>query len=151
MIKDSLKYSKNYYFLSDKIKLGLEYLEKTDLMHIENGRYEICGNEVFINIQDYNTKPLAEGKWEAHRKYIDIQYIIEGSENIGVGCIDEFLSSEKYDAEKDLEFLKTEKIQQFITVKENEFLILYPNDVHMPQISCDSTKYVKKAVLKIAI
>ena len=37
------------------------------------------------------------------------------------------------------------------TVKENEFLILYPNDVHMPQISCDSTEYVKKAVLKIAI
>ena len=130
----------------------LEYLEKTDLTSIDNGKYEICGQDVFVNIQDYLTKPLEKGKWEAHRKYIDIQYIIKGNERIGVGLIDDYKSLEPYDSMTDLEFLITDREQDFIKLREKEFLILYPSDVHMPQISCCSSQdYVKKAVLKIAI
>lgn len=152
MIKNSLKYTKNYYNLSDKIRLALEYLDQNDLKERENGRYDILGDDVYINVQDYTSKPEAQGKWEAHRKYIDIQFMIKGSERIGVGEIDNYQTSETYDETKDLEFLKVSNDKyQFINMNENDFIILYPQDVHMPQIAMDTPFYVKKAVVKISI
>ena len=151
MIKNSLKYTKNYYNLSEKIKLGLEYLENNDLKDTPNGKYEILGQDVFINIQDYTSKPEIQGKWEAHRKYIDIQFMIKGTEKIGVGEIQDYETTEAYSEENDVEFLKTDKPSQFITMNENDYIILYPYDVHMPQITVDEPSYVKKAVLKISV
>lgn len=151
MIKNSLKYTKNYYNLSEKIKLGLEFLETHDLKAMENGKYEIFGEDVFINIQEYTSKPETDGKWEAHRKYIDIQVLIKGSERIGVGEIQDFTTTEAYDEEKDVEFLTTNSPQQFITMKENDYIILYPYDAHMPQISIDKPIAVKKAVVKVSL
>lgn len=152
MIKNSLKYTKNYYSLSDKVKLALEYLEQNDLKERENGRYDILGDEVYINVQDYTSKPETQGKWEAHRKYIDIQFMIKGSEKIGVGEIDNYQTTEAYDEAKDLEFLDATKNKyQFINMNENDFIILYPQDVHMPQIAMNTPSYVKKAVVKISI
>ena len=151
MINNSLNYTKNYYNLSENIKLSLEFLENNELKNFENGKYEISGEDVFINIQDYETKPENQGKWEAHRKYIDIQFMIEGSEKIGVGEIQDFSTKEIYNEEQDVEFLETQEKQQFITLKENEYIILYPQDVHMPQICNDIPSYVKKAVVKVSI
>lgn len=151
MIKNSLKYTKNYYNLSEKIKLGLEFLETHDLKAMENGQYEILGEDVFINIQEYTSKPETDGKWEAHRKYIDIQVLIKGSEKIGVGEIQDFTTTEAYNEEKDVEFLTTNSSQQFITMRENDYIILYPYDVHMPQISIDKPTAVKKAVVKVSL
>lgn len=151
MIKNSLKYTKIYYNLSEKIKLGLEFLEKNDLNSMENGKYEILNDDVFINIQDYTSKPENDGKWEAHRKYIDIQVVIKGTEKIGVGEIQDFSTTKPYDEEKDVEFLTTSSPQQFITMKENDYIILYPQDVHMPQICTDKPSYVKKAVVKVSV
>jgi len=151
MIKNSLNYTKNYYSLSKRIEIALKYLENTDLASMSNGRYEILGNEIFVNIQDYNTKPESEGKWEVHRKYIDIQYIIKGSERVGIGEIQDFKSVMQYDEDNDFEFLKTDKNLQFIDLNENEYLILYPYDVHMPQIMNKESSYVKKAVVKVLV
>ena len=151
MIKNSLKYIKNYLNLSDKIRCGLEYLMQNNLKLLENGRYDISGDDIYVNIQDYNTKPKENGLWEAHRKYIDIQYIIEGSEYIGTGEIENFVTEETYNAERDVEFLKTDKPQDFIRMDEGDFMILYPQDVHMPQISFENPVYVKKAVIKISV
>lgn len=152
MIKNSLKYTKNYYNLSNKIKLALEYLEKNDLKVFDNGRYDILGDDVYVNVQDYTSKPETQGRWEAHKKYIDIQFMIKGTERIGVGEIDNYQTTEAYDESKDLEFLAVANDNyQFINMNENDFIILYPQDVHMPQIAMNTPSYVKKAVVKISI
>lgn len=152
MIKNSLKYTKNYYNLSNKIKLALEYLEKNDLKVFDNGRYDILGDDVYVNVQDYTSKPKTQGKWEAHKKYIDIQFMIKGTERIGVGEIDNYQTTEAYDESKDLEFFAVANDNyQFINMNENDFIILYPQDVHMPQIAMNTPSYVKKAVVKISI
>ena len=152
MIKNSLKYTKNYYKLSKKIKLALEYLEKNDLKVLDNGRYDILGDDVYVNVQDYTSKPETQGNWEAHKKYIDIQFMIKGTERIGVGEIDNYQTTEAYDESKDLEFLAVANDNyQFINMNENDFIILYPQDVHMPQIAMNTPSYVKKAVVKISI
>lgn len=132
--------------------MALKYLEQNDLKELENGRYDVLGDDIYVNIQDYTSKPETQGKWEAHRKYIDIQIMVKGSEKIGVGEIDNFQTSEAYDEGKDLEFLSaTNDNYQFINMNENDFIILYPQDVHMPQIALNTPSYVKKAVVKISI
>lgn len=151
MIKNSLKYTINYYDISAHMKAGFEFLKNNNLQELENGRYDILGEDAYVNIQDYRTKPEAEGKWEAHKRYIDIQYIIEGTEKIGVGAIQDFTTVEPYNMETDVEFLKTEKPYRFIPLKEDDYLILYPFDVHMPQISIEKPTHVKKAVVKVRI
>lgn len=151
MIKNSLKYTKIYYNLSKNIRKALEFLENNDLRTFENGKYNIQGEDIYVNIQDYQTKTANQGKWEAHRKYIDIQFIIEGAEKIGVGEIQNYSTTEAYDEDKDVEFFSANIQTDFIALQKNEFIILYPHDVHMPQICYDKSSYVKKAVVKVRI
>lgn len=151
MIKNSLKYTKYYYNLSENLKAGLNFLENNDLTSMQNGKYEIIGNDVYASIQEYTTKAETDCRWEAHRKYIDIQCIIKGSEKIGIGEIQDFGAIELYDETKDVEFLKTNKKYQTTTLYSNDFVIFYPHDVHMPQIAENTPEYIKKVVVKVKI
>ncbi len=149
MIKDELINSKTYYGLSDGIKSGLEWLQKTDLSKIQDGRYEIDGNKIYANVQTYETKE--DAKYEAHRKYADIQYMVNGCEYIGVAHYGDCTASIEYDEEKDIEFLDCKNKDVWQILKEEEFLILYPQDAHKPSINPDIKRHVKKVVVKVAL
>lgn len=151
MIKDNIKNSAKYYNLSERIKIGLKYLKNTDFNNVENGKYEISGDEIYVMIQDYDSKPIEQGRFEAHKKYIDIQYVIEGQEQIGAGNIEKFLAITEYDEDKDIVFLtqKTNANPEFIELQENEFAIFTPEDAHMPCIAVNEPSYVRKAVVKV--
>jgi len=153
MIKDNIKNANLYYNLSKRIEAGLKYLENTDFSTVECGKYEILGNEVYAIVQDYSSKSKCEGKFEAHRKYIDIQYVIKGAEQMGCSDVENFTDATDYSVEKDIVFLepKTDFSQGFITVKEKEFVIFYPDDAHMPSIAIDRPSYVKKGVIKVQV
>ena len=79
MIIDKLKNAQNYYALGENFKKAFEYLKNNDLSMLKNGRYEIDGENIFVSVQDYETKQPEEGRWEAHRKYADIQFLIKGA------------------------------------------------------------------------
>jgi len=150
MIKDDLKNVEYYYNLSNNIKKGLEWLKNTDLATIECGKYEIDGQSVFANIQVYETKDQA--RYELHRKYIDIQCVIEGKEFVGVCGIDNGINFSNYSSETDLQFLDINTIDKYQTLSKNEFLIIYPHEAHKPSISINNKKEkVKKVVVKVAI
>lgn len=153
MVKDNIKNAQNYYNLSERIKSGLEYLKNTDFSKVENGKYEISRQEVFAIIQDYTSKPQSEGDFEAHRKYIDIQYIVEGEELLGVCDIENFSPITDYDKEKDIVFLalKNDAKPDFIRLKEKEFTIFMPKDAHKPSLAVQSPSYVRKVVVKILV
>jgi len=149
MIIDKLKNATFYYGISEKIATALKYLEKTDLSEIQNGKYDIEGEDIFAIVQDYNTKPRTEGKFEAHRKYIDIQYMINGTEKMGYTYVHKLKSVTEYDEEKDIIFFEGDG--DFVTVKEGFFTIFAPEDAHMPGIESKTSEYVKKAVVKIKV
>lgn len=153
MIKDNIKNANIYHNLSEFIKIGLNYLENTDFSKVSNGRYEILEDKVYANVQDYISKPEHEGKFEAHKRYIDIQYIVKGEEKIGVSDILNFEEATVYESEKDIIFLtpKIDSKVEFIELKEKEFMILTPQDAHMPMITIDQPCYVKKVVVKVLI
>lgn len=150
MIFDNLNNMEQYYKLNKNFKIGFEFLLNNDLKSLKDGKYQIKGDEVFANIQSLTTKEKSQKKWEAHKKYIDIQYVISGKECMGYGIYEDFKTSEKYDEIKDVEFLEGEKYN-YINVEENEFVIFYPNDVHAPMLCVENPKQIKKVIVKIAI
>lgn len=152
MIIDKLENAKFYYGLGEKFQKAFEFLKITNLKDMPNGRYEIDKDEIYIALQDYNTKIESEGKFEAHKDYIDIQFIVTGEEKLGFGNIEHFSPTTEYNKEKDIIFLENNETENhFVYAKENDFVIFAPQDAHMPCISVDKPTYVKKAVVKIKV
>lgn len=151
MIYDRLSNCEQYFVLGEKFKKAFDFLKNTDLKNIEDGSYKIDGKEIYANIQSLKTKPIEQKKWEVHRKYIDIQYVIKGEEKMGYGILEDFKTiTEPYDNEKDVEFLNGEKFN-FVDVQNGDFVIFYPNDVHAPMLAYSEPKEIKKVIVKIAI
>lgn len=149
MIKDSLKNASTYYPMSDNLKIGFEWLINNNLDQLKDGKYCIKNEEVYASIQTYTTKD--EAYYESHRKYIDIQYMINGKELVGVTDLNNCKTYIEYDKEKDLEFYTTDTEEEFYTLKSGDFLILFPHDAHKPSIKYNENSVVKKVVVKVAI
>lgn len=149
MIVDNLANFKNYLCLHKSFKLVADFLERNDLIALECGRYEIEGDDVYLALQEYETKTIEICKPEAHKKYIDIQIVITGEENIGYADIQNTSKYTDYDSEKDIEFLNGEI--EFIKATPDNFFILFPQDAHMPSVAIAEPIGVKKAVFKIKV
>jgi len=148
MVIDDLKNSALYLGMHPRMKDAFRYLQKTDFSRIDPGRHEIGGADLFALIQQYDPKPREKARWEAHRKYIDVQYVLSGSEFFGYAPL-ERLNSVAYDESKDFHELKGEG--DFLYVPAGTFLILFPRDAHMPGIAGPGSQPVKKIVVKILI
>ena len=130
---------------------GLEYLRDTDFSKLEPGRYEIDGTAIFALVQEYRPAPKEEKKPEAHRKYLDIQYVFQGSEIICYGLenrMNEVL--EDLLAEKDLLFFKSVQNEMDLILIEGMYVILFPQDIHRPGCRYGDGGQVKKVVVKIS-
>lgn len=151
MIKDNLEHISYYNYLTSELQLGLKYLKDNDFVSFENGKYEIMEDKVFAIVQDYDTKSESEGKFEAHKKYIDIQFVAQGEEKILTGRLEEFDEITEYDEEKDIIFLEKKDEAKIDTVrlKAGEYVIFTPNDVHMPSLTVAEQVHVKKVVIKV--
>jgi YhcH/YjgK/YiaL family protein len=149
MIVDKIENSGLYKNLSERIKRSFDYIKLTDLKKLQPGRYDIEGDNIFALISDYQTKLESEGKLEAHKKYIDVQYVIEGEELMGYAPLGNQQTLEAYKEENDIIFYKGEKV--FIKVTEGMFAIFAPEDVHMPGIQSEKKSLVKKLVIKVKV
>ena len=149
MIVDNLRNAHLYYSLSKRILIALNYLKENDLSSYEPGRYQIDGEDIYVLVQSYTTKPEIEGRWEAHKRHIDIQYVISGTESMGYADLSKMKIVQEYDTQKYILFLKGSGY--FITVNSGDFAIFSPTEVHMPCIAAEKPELVKKAVVKVRI
>lgn len=149
MIFDSIDNAELYSGLGEKFQKAFEFLKITDLEDLPLEKIQIDGDDIFAIPQKYSTKEESEGKWEAHRKYIDIQYLVSGSENIGFVLADYLEELEPYDEEKDVEFFSGEG--DYVQIHEGEFAVFFPNDAHKPGLKIESTEEVFKVVIKIKV
>ena len=149
MIKDKLDNAKTYYNISENLKKGFKWLKNTDLKTIKPDRYYIDGEKLFANVQEYATK--ADAKYEAHRKYIDIQYMIKGEELVGVTNKNNCKTCDEYNSETDLEFMNCSVKEEYLTLDEGTFMVFFPQDAHKPSINSGEQSTVKKVIVKVAI
>jgi YhcH/YjgK/YiaL family protein len=149
MIIDKIENTHFYKGLSKRIEKAFDYIRETDLKNIKPGKYEIDGENIFALISEYKTKAESEGKLEAHRKYLDVQYVIEGEELMGYAPLGDQIILEPYKEENDIVFFTGEK--SFTKVSTGMFAIFFPEDVHMPGINTGKISDVKKIVIKVRI
>lgn len=150
MILDTLKQAEKYFGLSPRIKMGLEYLQKTDFSQVKDGTYELDGRNVFVAIMSYNSKE--KGRFEAHEQYIDIQYVIEGNgEIMGYAPVTELGEMTEANAEKDIYFYDQAAEGIKLTVKKGMFAIFMPQDGHKPGCMLTVPEPIRKAVVKVRV
>jgi YhcH/YjgK/YiaL family protein len=149
MIIDSLKNAALYFGVRERISAGLRWLQAQDLARLAAGRYELDGTNLFAIISEYQTKPRDQGKWEAHKRYFDIQYLISGREAIGYAPL-EACRLGGYDEGKDFQEI-AEAPGDFLTMRPGMFMVLAPQDAHMPGLALDAPGPVKKAVVKVLV
>ena len=149
MILDQLESSLIYAGLGEKIAIGLGLLNGDSVCNAEPGKYEVDGENLFYIVDEYETKPVQEGRLEIHRKYLDIQYIVSGEECIGVAPLEGLTEETVYDGKRDLAFYKFEPSMSKLHLKQGMFAIFWPNEPHMPGRSINKTEMVKKIVVKI--
>ena len=136
--------------IHNRINQALEYLNKTDLNKLELGKHVI--NEwLYINVQEYMTKNISDCRYESHKKYVDIQMMINGIEAIETCDIDKLELETEYSAENDVMFWKKKNGQMRSVITNNSYVILYPQNAHMPCIAVNESVKVKKLVAKVLI
>jgi len=147
MIFDQLKNAELYFQINNRFRKAFDYLRSNDFNNIEPGKYEIDGEDIYAIVQQYDTKPMSSGKWEAHKKYIDIQFMVSGKEKMGYSHKNKMIVTHEYNSDKDALYLKGEG--NFLVAEAGYFAIFFPTDVHMPCIAINLSTPVKKVVIKV--
>lgn len=148
MIIDSIQNFKIYSVLNNHFLTAFKCLYENDYSVMPAGRYETDDDKVYILVQDYVGKPKEKGCWEAHKRYIDIHYIVEGEEYVGYSHIQNH-NIIQYIDEKDK--YVTEGDGDYIKLKRCNFVIFYPQDAHMTGISTGEPQQIKKVVIKVQV
>jgi len=152
MVKDLLSLSDRYRSLGPRFVRAFDFAKTTDFASMPDGTYPMGGseetNDVRALVQRYTTKLPHEGRWEAHRTHIDLQFVLTGEEQIGVAPIGR-LVAEPYDAGKDIMWLTGEGDR--VTLRPGDFVLLWPEDAHMPAMALETPVPVLKVVIKIAM
>lgn len=152
MIFDKAQNMAQYYDGAPLLEKCADFIKKFENENLPDGSYEIDSDRVFANIQSYRTKPQSEdSRFEAHKKYIDVQYIVSGIEKIRWAKLGDLTQTEeRYSKGQDIAFYEGEPRLDFVLTK-GTFLMLYPQDAHMPGLSVEKDSTVRKIVFKLAV
>lgn len=148
MIVDVLKNKEIYYGIHKNMKPAMEFIEKAVAENLEVGRYELDGKNLYALVQEYDSK--TDAKWEYHRKYIDIQFIVSGKEIITWDNIKNVPDGVEYNEEKDIAKFDMDGGTD-VVMEAGYYNILYPQDLHQPGRVFDKVEPIKKIVVKIAV
>jgi len=150
MITDSLEMTSLYNEVNPLFQKSFDFI-KTLSAESPNGSYEIAPG-LMAHVMEYETGESFQYGWEAHQKYIDIQYCLRGKERIQWTPLSEkLIPSIEYDAENDRTFFKGLGENTFIDTGDGIFALFFPNDAHAPQLCTDKPEFIKKVVVKVPV
>ena len=144
--------------LAKDIRFCIEFAKKNEnkILSLVNGSYDVGYNNIKMNLGKYFTKKENDKFWESHKKYLDVQIMINGTEKVAINDIRD-MEVKSFDEEKDLTILEGDKAFDII-MKTGDVLVFFPNDVHKPELNVSENddsgnirKIVTKVVFKIEI
>lgn len=112
-------------------------------------KLDFFGDMIFARMLHPETGGREKFKWESHRNYVDLQYVVGGGEAIEWAPAAEMIPAGDYDQGKDVQFYREADPTQRIQMKKGMFVFLLPTDAHKPQVSDGIHAFVHKAVVKI--
>lgn len=147
MIYDNLSNFSLYKGLSDDIYEGLVFL-KNAKSDIENGVYEI-NPRVKAIVSEYETKKENDYGYEAHKLFIDIQYVLQGTERVCCLPLEKLNETKPYSEDNDAAFYSASSKPLEMIIGEGLLSVFFPQDGHMPCLCVDEPRIVKKVVVKV--
>lgn len=136
-----------YKGLNKRIDRAIDYILSFD-NDTEPGRYEIDGDNLYANVFCGETSPIEVVTFEAHKHYLDLQYLVEGSEVVFYAPLETCIPTSDYDTASDCGFYSG--YGREFEVKAGEFYLMHPSDAHAPGKGYETTSY-KKVVVKIKL
>ncbi|MDB1125944.1 YhcH/YjgK/YiaL family protein [Vibrio algarum] len=117
----------------------------------DEGRFTLSDDRVFVILATGDTEKTDQRKAEIHKKYIDIQILLEGEERIGYSndLDDNFASLSKL--KDDVLFIEDVKNENFVDLRPGDFALFYPNQIHRPMCAISTPTRIKKAVIKAPV
>jgi YhcH/YjgK/YiaL family protein len=150
MIIDKIANASMYYNINPGLEKVFNFIQEQDLAAITPGKYKIDGCDADVKIQEYTTKNPEDVEWESHKYHLDIQCLIWGEERIGYASIDGIKPIKEYDEAADKLILERTN-GDFITLKGDKFVIMFPQDAHQPRVAAETPLPVKKIIVKIPV
>lgn len=149
MVLDKLENASHYAGLGTRIAAALAWLRENDCTKLPAGKIPVQGDQIYALVQDNTTRPREQGVWEAHRKYIDVQFVAAGIEEMGYANVDTLSVKKPYDEQSD--FALFEGSGSYVTVPAGSFTIFFPADGHIPGLAAGEPAHVRKVVMKVAV
>ena len=147
MILDTLTQADRYLTLHPLFERAFAFLRDTDLRALDPGVHAVQGEQIFAIAEACTGRTRAEAKLECHRRYIDIQLVLEGVDEMGwkplVECVE---PATEHDAARDIRFFN-DAPRSWIATPTGSFCLFYPDDAHAPLVS---DAFIRKVVVKIA-
>lgn len=150
MILDTLDRMGRYAALNPRFAAAFTFLRQLGLAP-SIGRHEIDGESAYALVQQYETRPVAGVHLEAHRRYVDVQYIVRGSEAIFWASIDGLTVTMPHDPEKDVALFAASANMIPVPIRAGQCAILFPEDAHAPCCTWGEPAEVLKVVVKVAV
>jgi len=144
---DVQEFARQYHLNKSYWDKAFAFFKNTDLNKIAKGKYPIDGENVYASVTADSSKNFDKTNWESHRKYIDIQYVINGEEKIGVYPVSKATVTKEYDDKKDAANYSADG--KLYSATPGTFFIFFPSDAHRPNITPGGNKVVKKIVIKV--
>ena len=148
MIFDTLENAAFYGSLNPLFEKAFRFLQKTDLANLPVGRIDLEGDALYALVQEYTTRDPEQGNWEAHRNYIDIQYVVSGAEKMGFANL-KTMDLGEYVPERDFQALSGKGNE--VAVFAGSFAVFFPQDAHLPGKWIGNPAPVRKVVFKVKV
>ena len=150
MLVASLMRAVDHDYRSARFRTAYEFLSRPDLAELPLGRVDIDGDDVFANVQEYDTVPAAEKHLEAHRRYYDVQLVVSGRELLECAPLEGLTAVQPFDEGSDFGLYETPATVSRIALAPGELAVLPPEDAHKPGCMLGSTPvHVRKIVVKV--
>ena len=148
MVFDTLDNAHFYASMHPRFPAAFEFFRSGRATTLPDGEFELDGRQLYVMIASFPGRGRKGAKLESHRRYIDIQYVLKGSDEIGLLPTSQCRDVEMpYVEDRDL-ILYRDHPTNWLIVPEGSFAIFYPDDAHAPLAG---TAPVSKAVLKVAV
>ena len=153
MVIDRLDHAAQYYALGKGIETALQWFAA----YVDDGaalpaKTVLDGEKIFVNGVNYTSEAKPQGQLEAHRKYIDIMYVVEGEERFFYKPFDECSRvTMPYDADKECALAQIDADAAQHRFCAGHFLIFFPQDGHLAAQLWDKPCKVRKFIAKVAV
>jgi len=148
MILSTLSQSSRYATLHSLFPRVFDYIRNTDLLSLAPGRYPIIDKQLYVIVENVAGRTREAATLECHRKYIDIQLVLEGTDEMGWKALADCSQPvSEYSAKKDIQFFH-DAPATWIATPPGAFCIFFPEDAHAPLVSAGN---IRKAIFKIAV